>query len=159
MKATNVPVASEQKVDEPATHWWLVAREEHTIVGLVSPVPFGSNGNSLSDAQIVQTFWIIVVLELTLLAMLHSPQEKADGAIHYPPMLLEGFITAWPCAAAAYAFRQLFRWGNVGRREHAGIKREHDVVAGSEDRSKSEKHGQPTKHNQTTQSGFPMVLL
>ena len=87
-----------QSVKRGAQHGWDIARSEHSIVSLLYPADVDTSGTNLSDEQMVQIFWNTMILELALLAVLHSPSDP--GANIQPiKLVIEGLIVVGPCIA------------------------------------------------------------
>ena len=94
---------------------WNIARTEHSIISFLYPVDVDTSGTNLSDEQMVQIFWNTMILELALLAVLHSPSDP--GANIQPiKLVIEGLIVVGPCIACTVITRCVFRWGNRGRK-------------------------------------------
>ena len=94
---------------------WHIARTEHSIISFLYPADVDTSGTNLSDEQMVQIFWNTMIVELALLAVLHSPSD-AGASIQPLKLIIEGLIVVGPCVACAVITRCIFRWGNRGRK-------------------------------------------
>lgn len=120
-----------------ARSYFATAQSEHTVVGVLYP---RNDPVALYDTQCVQIFWVVVHLELAMLAMLYS--NISSPTISIVAMLIEAMVTIVPCIAAAVLTRLFFRWGNRGYRMHRwGLreKRERAVAEVRVGMSKEEK--------------------
>jgi len=100
-------------------------REEHTVVSMLFPLDVDTSGNNLTDTQLIQVFWNELATELVMLAVLFSP----SGGGGYNPIvaIMDAMLVVGPVTVGAILFRQIFKWGNRGKRE--GVKRERQVAA------------------------------
>jgi len=102
-----------------AKSWFAVARAEHTIISMLYPFDEDFEGSTLTDAQSTQIFWSTLMLELTMLSSMFQPSDPnapEDNQLNIITNIAEAFLTILPCVVGAIIMRQLFRWGNGGRR-------------------------------------------
>jgi len=98
---------------------WATARDEHTIISTLFPADVEVKGTNLSDVQMIQIFWMEVVLELTMLALIYTPAEPGeDEGLSFSPisMIIEACLVVAPVIVSVMIFRALFKWGNRGRK-------------------------------------------
>ena len=90
-------------------------RTDHTLVSLVSPV---EDDEALTDMQVVQLFWSVLMIDLYVnCAQYSGPTDPTEppGPRNIINDFVNGFIGAMITVFIVLCLRYLFRWGNKRR--------------------------------------------
>ena len=92
--------------------FWMGLRREHAIVSLMWPVD--DETTTVTDPQVAQIFWNMLLAEVMALAMLYDNDD--DGPLISIKVIILAMIAAGVCAGSGMLCRAVFRWGNRGKR-------------------------------------------
>ena len=98
--------------------FWVGLRREHAIVSFLYPLD--DETAVVTDPQVAQIFWNMLLSELMALAMLYDNDD--DGPLISIKIVILAMIAAGICAGSGMLCRAVFRWGNKGKRFQRRIK-------------------------------------
>merc|ERR1712194_685437 len=98
--------------------FWKGLRKEHAIISFLYPLD--DETTVVTDPQVAQIFWNMLLSEVMALAMLYDNDD--DGPIISIKIVIMGFIAAGICAGSGMLCRAVFRWGNKGKRFQRRVK-------------------------------------
>ena len=98
--------------------FWMGLRHEHAIVSLLWPVD--DETSTVSDPQVAQIFFNMLLAEVMALAMLYDNDD--DGPLISIKVIILAMIAAGVCAGSGMLCRAVFRWGNKGKRFQRRVK-------------------------------------
>ena len=98
--------------------FWKGLRKEHAIISFLYPLD--DETTVVTDPQVAQIFWNMLLSEVMALAMLYDNDD--DGPLISIKIVILGFIAAGICAGSGMLCRAVFRWGNKGKRFQRRVK-------------------------------------
>ena len=91
--------------------FWSGLRSDHAIISFL--YPHDEETEVISDPQVAQIFWNMLMMENMVLALL---SDNDEGPLISIKMIILAMIAAGMCVAAGMFCRLVFRWGNKGKR-------------------------------------------
>ena len=98
-------------VKRKTKEFWSGLRSDHAIISFL--YPHDEETEVISDPQVAQIFWNMLMMENMVLALL---SDNDEGPLISIKMIILAMIAAGMCTAAGMFCRLVFRWGNKGKR-------------------------------------------
>ena len=98
--------------------FWKGLRREHAIISFLYPLD--DETTVVTDPQVAQIFWNMLLSEVMALAMLYDNDD--DGPLISIKIVILAMIAAGICAGSGMLCRAVFRWGNKGKRFQRRVK-------------------------------------